>query len=164
MFIVFLNPSLKSAFGQFQGQKCELDGPWEVIITLGLARALLCVINYCSGGVEGWLHREGFVVTIILTLLFFSPFLGCSLPFPRAVVAPAFLQRSVLAGFCGFEGGISFHLDPGAGSAPSWGTANLPLWGFMGFSALIFQGWWFWWAPGCGFFLQPLKPLNLGSV
>lgn len=111
---------LKSAFGHFQGQKSELAGAWEVIITRGVGRVLLSVIN--AGGVEGWLHRGGFVV-IIPTLLFLPPF--CSLAFPAAVVPAAFLQRSVLAAFCGFdlppgspEGGMSLFLDTRAGSAP----------------------------------------------
>lgn len=43
--MVFLKPSLKSAFGHFQGQNSELEGPWKVIITLGVVRGLLCVID-----------------------------------------------------------------------------------------------------------------------
>lgn len=129
MFMVFL----KSAFGHFQGQKSELAGAWEVIITRGVGRVLLSVIN--AGGVEGWLHRGGFVV-IIPTLLFLPPF--CSLAFPAAVVPAAFLQRSVLAAFCGFdlppgspEGGICFW-TPEQGQL-RWSTEIFPTFPEEGF-------------------------------
>lgn len=61
MFIVFLNPSLKSAFGHFQGQKTELDGPWKVIITLGVVRVVLSVIN------AGEVLRDGCTEGVLLS-------------------------------------------------------------------------------------------------
>lgn len=129
MFIVFLNPSLKSAFGHFQGQKSELDGPWKVIIT----RVLLSVINAVEvlrdGCTEGVLlsssspcfssHLSSAAPWLFLGLWFLQLFSrGQSwLAFVALISHPALLRVEIFWFF--------FPLHTGAGSAPSWSTANL---------------------------------------
>lgn len=111
MFIVFLNPSLKSAFGRFQGQKSELDGPWKVIIT----RVLLSVINAVEvlrdGCTEGVLlsssspcfssHLSSAAPWLFLGLWFLQPFSrGQSwLAFVALISHPALLRVEIFGFF-----------------------------------------------------------------
>lgn len=134
MFIVFLNPSLKSPLGHFQGRKAELDGPWEVIITLGVVRVVLSIINagevLRDGCTEGVLlssssscfssHLSSAAPWLFLWLWFHQPFSrGQSwLAFVGLISHLALLRCSSL------PGGIYFPSDTRAGSAPSWSKSS----------------------------------------